>query len=230
MKIHKSIAIDGPAGAGKSTIAKLTAEKLGYIYIDTGAMYRALAVYFLDNGTDINDEEAVSEAVKDAVVSIEHIDGEQHVILNGRDVSGLLRTEKVGDAASKTSAYKAVREHLLGLQREQAKKADVIMDGRDIGTAILPDADLKIYLDASSEERARRRLRQLEEKGLPAGDFDDIKKDIEERDYRDMHREASPLRKADDAVVIDSTHMTVREVTERIERLMKEKTEASIGD
>ena len=220
---HINIAIDGPAGAGKSTIARLTAEKLGYIYIDTGAMYRALAVYFLEKGTDQDDEAAVSAAVKNADVSIEHIDGEQHVFLNGKDVSGLLRTEDVSAAASKTSAYRAVREHLLMLQREQAAKADVIMDGRDIGTAILPDADLKIYLDASSEERAKRRLAQLKEKGLPVESFGDIKREIEERDYRDMHREVSPLKKADDAIVIDSTDMSIPEVADEIERLLEEK-------
>lgn len=222
---HINIAIDGPAGAGKSTIARLTADRLGYIYIDTGAMYRALAVFFLEKGTDQEDEAAVSEEVKNADVSIEHIDGEQHVFLNGKDVSGQLRTEEVSSSASRISAYRAVREHLLKLQREQAARADVIMDGRDIGTAILPDADLKIYLDASCEERAKRRLRQLREKGLPAESPEAIKKEIEERDYRDMHREISPLKKACDAVVIDSTDMSISEVSYEIERLLREKNE-----
>ena len=226
MAKYRSIAIDGPAGAGKSTIAKLTAERLGFIYIDTGAMYRALAVYFLENGIDINDEQSVSAAVKNATVSIKHAKGEQHVFLNGRDVSGLLRAEKVGDAASKTSAYRAVREHLLSLQREQAEKADVIMDGRDIGTAILPNADIKIYLDASCDERARRRLLQLKEKGLESESFEKLKEEIRERDYRDMHRQVSPLKKAEGAIVIDSTEMSVEEVGKKIEALLREKTEA----
>jgi cytidylate kinase len=205
-----NVAIDGPAGAGKSTIAKAVAAKKGYVYVDTGAMYRAMALYFLRAGIASDDEKAISEKVDEIVVSIKYEDGAQHVILNGEDVTGLIRTEEVGNMASATSVYSAVRTKLVALQQEIAKTTDVIMDGRDIGTVVLPNADVKIYLTASVEERANRRYKEYIEKGEEA-DLEQIKKDIEERDYRDTHRENSPLREADDAIHMDSTGMEIDE-------------------
>ena len=185
-----NIAIDGPAGAGKSTIAKRVAKDLGFVYVDTGAMYRALAVHFINEGVDSKDTDAVIEAVKSATVSIKYVDGIQHVFLNDADVTSRLRTEEVGNMASVTSAIPEVRLKLLELQRGLAAKEDVIMDGRDIGTNILPNANLKIYLTASVDTRAKRRFDELTEKGEEC-DLEVIKKDIEDRDYRDMHRETA---------------------------------------
>ncbi len=210
-----SIAIDGPAGAGKSTIAKTIANKLEFIYVDTGAMYRAMALYFIRNGIDPSDEEAVNAACGDIHVEITYENGAQQVLLNGENVTGMIRTEEVGNMASKTSAYPAVRATLLDLQRGLAKKADILMDGRDIGTHVLPDADLKIYLTASSEVRAKRRYDQLIEKGENA-DLDQIEQDIIIRDKQDMERKIAPLKKAEDAVLVDSSDMTIEEVVERI--------------
>lgn len=210
-----SIAIDGPAGAGKSTIAKTIANKLEFIYVDTGAMYRAMALYFIRNGIDPSDEEAVNAACSDVHVEITYENGAQQVLLNGENVTGMIRTEEVGNMASKTSAYPAVRATLLDLQRGLAKKADILMDGRDIGTHVLPDADLKIYLTASSEVRAKRRYDQLIEKGESA-DLDQIEQDIIIRDKQDMERKIAPLKKAEDAVLVDSSDMTIEEVVERI--------------
>lgn len=206
-----NIAIDGPAGAGKSTIAKTVSARLGFIYVDTGAMYRALALYMLRRGIDPQDEEAVSKAVGGASVSICHVDGAQHVMLDGEDVSGLIRTEEVGNTASIVSAWPAVRAHLLSLQRDLAADHDVVMDGRDIGTCILPDADLKIFLTASSRVRAQRRCRELTEKGA-ACNLEEIEQDIIERDERDRNRAVAPLRQAEDAVLIDSSALDVEEV------------------
>ncbi len=210
-----NVAIDGPAGAGKSTIAKRVAGKLSYIYVDTGAMYRAIAVYLLDHEIDGNDETAVSNSVKNAEVSIAYRDGMQHVLLNGEDITGRLRTEEVGNMASKTSAYAAVRSHLLELQRQLARENDVLMDGRDIGTTVLPDAEVKIYLTAAVETRAKRRYDELTAKG-ETPDLSKIEADIRERDERDMSREISPLSKAEDAVLVDSSEMNIEEVTETI--------------
>ncbi len=210
-----NVAIDGPAGAGKSTIAKAVAAKKGYVYVDTGAMYRAMALYFIRAGIKSDDEKAISEKVDEIVVSIKYEDGMQHVILNGEDVTGLIRTEEVGNMASATSVYSAVRTKLVALQQELAKTTDVIMDGRDIGTVVLPNADVKIFLTASVECRAKRRFDELKAKGMEA-DFDKIAKDIEERDYRDSHREISPLRQAEDATLVDSSNMTIDEVVETI--------------
>ncbi len=210
-----NIAIDGPAGAGKSTIAKTVAEKLGFIYVDTGAMYRAIALYILRQGIDKQDEAAVSAAVKGAQITIQYQEGAQQVLLNGENVSGLIRTEEVGNTASAVSAYPAVRAHLLSLQRGLAKSTDVLMDGRDIGTCILPDADTKIYLTASSGVRALRRFKELEEKGVVCN-LEEIEQDIIERDHRDMNREIAPLRKAEDAVLIDSSDRTIAEVVQTI--------------
>ena len=210
-----NVAIDGPAGAGKSTIAKAVAAKKGYVYVDTGAMYRAMALYFIRAGIKSDDEKAISEKVDEIVVSIKYEDGMQHVILNGEDVTGLIRTEEVGNMASATSVYSAVRTKLVALQQELAKTTDVIMDGRDIGTVVLPNADVKIFLTASVECRAKRRFDELKAKGMDAN-FDKIAKDIEERDYRDSHREISPLRQAEDATLVDSSNMTIDEVVETI--------------
>ena len=217
-----NVAIDGPAGAGKSTVAKAVAAKRNFIYVDTGAMYRTMALYFLRKSVDKNDEAAVNKACMEVSISIAYENGAQQVFLNGENVSGLIRTEEVGNMASATSGYLFVREKLVELQKEMARKSDVVMDGRDIGTCVLPDAPAKIYLTASVEIRARRRFRELEEKGT-ACDIREIEKDIEERDYRDMHRENSPLRQAEDAVLLDSSHMTIEQVVDSIIRIARER-------
>jgi cytidylate kinase len=211
MVMAYSVAIDGPAGAGKSTIAKLISREMGYIYVDTGAMYRAMAVYFSKNKVNPEDESAINEAVKNVDIKIEYQNGEQQVILNGENVTGLLRTEETGNMASKTSKYKEVRSKLVELQRELAKTTDVVMDGRDIGTTVLPDAFVKIYLTASSDARAKRRYDELVAKGEQC-DLSAIKEDIEKRDYQDMHREISPLKQAEDAVLLDTSDMNIEQV------------------
>ena len=210
-----NIAIDGPAGAGKSTIAKRIAKKKGYIYVDTGAMYRAMALFLLEHHITPEESEKISEKCREADISIVYENGEQVVLLNGKNVNGLIRTEEVGNMASASSVNGDVRKKLVELQQKLAKEADVVMDGRDIGTCVLPDADLKIYLTASSAVRAKRRYDELTARGEEC-DIDVIQKDIEERDYRDMHREISPLRQAEDAHLVDSSDMTVEEVIERI--------------
>ena len=217
-----NIAIDGPAGAGKSTAAKSAAKELGFIYVDTGAMYRTIALYLLRNNTDIEDEEALQAALKEIDVRIAYEEGVQHMILNGEDVSGLIRTPEVSDMASRSSARPAVRKKLLDLQRQLAAREDVLMDGRDIGTAILPDAQLKIFLTASVAQRARRRYLEMKEKGEDCP-LEEIRKEIEERDYRDMHREISPLMQAEDAVLLDTSDMSLKEVVDRIVSLAKER-------
>ena len=214
------VAIDGPAGAGKSTIAKLVAKEKGFIYVDTGAMYRALAVYFLDQGIRAEDTDKIIRAVGQAEVKIRYEEGLQQVYLNGVNVTGRLREEAVGNMASKSSAIPEVRAKLLDLQRGLAQEEDVVMDGRDIGTCVLPEADVKVFLTASVETRARRRYDELQEKGVPC-DLEEIKADIRERDERDMTRETAPLRQADDAVLIDSSDMTIPEVTAAIAALCK---------
>ena len=215
-----NVAIDGPSGAGKSTIAKLVAKEKGYIYVDTGAMYRALAVYFLEKGIAPEDRAGIIAAAGEAEVSIRYEEGVQQVYLNGENISSKLRAEEVGNMASKTSIIPEVRERLLELQRSLAREKDVIMDGRDIGTYILPGADVKIYLTASVETRARRRYEELIEKGA-ACDYQEIAKDIQERDERDMNREVAPLRQAADAVMVDSSDMTIAEVVEKIAGLCR---------
>lgn len=217
-----NIAIDGPAGAGKSTIAKKLAEKLGFVYVDTGAMYRAMACYFLAEGIQPGDEAAITAACPKVDVTIAYEGGEQQVILNGENVNSKIRTEEVGKAASAASVYPVVRNKLVELQRELAKKTDVIMDGRDIGTCVLPDAQVKIYLTASSAIRAKRRYDELAAKGT-AADPAEIEKDIIDRDYKDMHREASPLRQAEDAVLVDSSELNMDEVVEAVSRICREK-------
>lgn len=206
-----TIAIDGPAGAGKSTIAKKVAKELSFIYVDTGAMYRAMGLYFLRKGIVPENAAAIEAACDEIQVSIRYENGEQQVLLNGENVSAEIRKEEVGNMASKTSVNGKVREKLVALQRELAKKENVVMDGRDIGTQVLPDATAKIYLTASAAERARRRFLELQQKGTP-GVLEEIEADIIERDHRDMTREISPLRQAEDAVLVDASHMTIDEV------------------
>lgn len=210
-----NLAIDGPAGAGKSTIAKRLAKRLGFIYVDTGAMYRAMALYFIRNRIEASDTVRIEEACKDVDITIDYKDGEQFVILNGENINGLIRTEEVGNMASASSVNKAVRLKLVELQQNLAKKESVVMDGRDIGTYVLPNAELKIYLTASSKERARRRWLELKEKGESA-DLDEIEQDIIDRDQRDMTREFAPLRQAEDAVLLDSSALTIDEVVDKI--------------
>lgn len=217
-----NIAIDGPAGAGKSTIARLAAKELGFVYVDTGAMYRAIALYLLDNKTDIYNEEELKRALSHININIVYENNVQHVFLDLVDVSEEIRSEKVGNMASTSSALAPVREKLLDLQREIAAKNDVIMDGRDIGTNILPNAELKIYLTASVDVRAKRRFDELKLKGENP-DLEDIKKGIETRDYQDMNRDIAPLKQAEDAVLIDSSDMTIAEVVDKIIYLTKEK-------
>ena len=210
-----NVAIDGPAGAGKSTIAKLVAKEKGYIYVDTGAMYRGLAIHFLDKGIHPGETEKVIEACRDAEVTIAYEDAVQHVYLNGKDISSRLRNEEVGNMASVTSAIPEVRKKLLELQQNLAKTQNVIMDGRDIGPCVLPHADVKVYLTASVETRAKRRYQELQEKGEDCN-LEEIAHDIEERDRRDMTREIAPLKQAEDAVLVDSSDMTIAEVVKTI--------------
>lgn len=219
-----NIAIDGPAGAGKSTIARRVAKELSFIYVDTGAMYRAMALYLLHKNVDLTNTEQIGEVCQNAEISIEYQNGEQIVLLNGENVNAYLRTEEVGNMASVSSAVPRVREKLLSLQRKLAKDMSVVMDGRDIGTTILPDADVKIYLTASSLTRAKRRYLELQEKGTVC-DLDNIQKDIEERDQRDMNREISPLRQAEDAVLVDSSDLTIEQVVDRILEIFRARTE-----
>ena len=218
-----NIAIDGPAGAGKSTIARRVARELSFIYVDTGAMYRAMALYLLRRKVNRDDTEQIGNICQDAEISIEYKNGEQIVLLNGENVNSYLRTEEVGNMASVSSAVPRVREKLLSLQRKLAKDMSVVMDGRDIGTTILPDADVKIYLTASSLTRAKRRYLELQEKGTVCN-LDEIQKDIEERDQRDMSREISPLRQAEDAVLVDSSNLTIQQVVDRILQIFRSKT------
>ncbi|MCR5418124.1 MAG: (d)CMP kinase [Lachnospiraceae bacterium] len=227
-----NIAIDGPAGAGKSTIAKLVAKKKGYIYVDTGAMYRAMALYLHRQGVDPagaeSDDAAKAEEVKVKIVelctkpdiSIKYENGEQIVLLDGENVNGLIRSEEVSRMASVSSAVPEVRVRLVQLQQKLASESDVVMDGRDIGTVVLPNADVKVYLTASVEERARRRFKEQQEKGVEC-DLETIKKDIAERDHRDMTRKTSPLKQAEDATLVDSSDMTIEQVAEHILSLCK---------
>ena len=215
-----SIAIDGPAGAGKSTIAKRVAKELGYIYIDTGAMYRALGYSLIKDGVNLDDEAKVVENCRGKELKIEYRDGLQHVIVNDVDVTGMIRTDEVGSAASKISAYKEVRALLVSIQQKMAEKESVVMDGRDIGSVVLPNATLKIYLTASVEERAKRRYAEYMEKGQEC-DLEQIKKDIEERDHRDMTRENSPLVCVPDAHIIDSSFLNIDQVCAEMFKLVE---------
>lgn len=216
-----SVAIDGPAGAGKSTIAKLVAKELHAIYVDTGAMYRAIAIYFLRNHLDPEKPEEVLQACRELEVSISYEDGMQQVWLNGENITGMLRTEEVGNMASKSSAKQPVRDKLLQLQRDMAIKQSVVMDGRDIGTNVLPNAEVKIYLTASATERARRRYEELKQKG-EACDIKQIEADIIKRDEQDMNRAIAPLKQAEDAYYLDSSDMTIPQVVDTILERCKE--------
>lgn len=215
-----NIAIDGPAGAGKSTIAKMVSAKLGYIYVDTGALYRTAALYITEN--NIPDED-IEKALENADISLKFIDGVQRVFLGDRDVSGLIRTPEISMAASRTSAIPAVRAYLFETQKKIARENNVIMDGRDIGTVVLPDAEVKIFLTASAEERANRRYKELSEKP-DCPPYEDILKDIVQRDYQDMHRETAPLRQADDAVLVDTTNLNLEQSADEIVRIITERT------
>ncbi|MBP5276320.1 MAG: (d)CMP kinase [Lachnospiraceae bacterium] len=210
-----NVAIDGPAGAGKSTIAKLVAKEKGFIYVDTGAMYRAIALYLIRKGVGIDDNAGFEKYCGEANVSIEYDNGTQIVLLNGENVNGLIRTQEVGNMASASSTNGKVRAQLLELQRKLARENDVVMDGRDIGTNILPNAECKIYLTASSRVRAERRYLELKEKGTDC-DLDIIEKEIIERDERDMNREIAPLKQAEDAVFLDTSDMSIEEVKDKI--------------
>lgn len=213
-----NIAIDGPAGAGKSSIAKALSKKLGFVYIDTGAMYRAVALFFLENGIKDSSDNEIDKLLDKLDINIKYTDGEQRVFLNNVDVSDKLRQEEIGKLASRFSALKSVREKLVALQRKLAKKENVIMDGRDIGTVVLPNADLKIYLSAGSKVRAKRRYLELIEKGFDRAALDEkaIENEIIKRDEADMNREISPLKKAEDAYCLDTSDMTFDEVVSKI--------------
>lgn len=214
-----NIAIDGPAGAGKSTIAKMVSAEMGYIYVDTGAMYRAVALYLTEN--NIPDEEA-EKHMEEVEVSLKFVDGAQRVYLGDRDVSDLIRTPEISMAASRTSAIPAVRARLFDLQQKLARENNIIMDGRDIGTVVLPNADVKIFLTASAEERANRRFKELAEKpDCPT--YEEILKDIIQRDYNDMNRETAPLKQAEDAVLVDTTELTLEQAAARIAEIIKER-------
>ena len=221
-----NVALDGPSGAGKSTIAKKIAAKFGFVYVDTGALYRSVAYYTVSQGTDPADSSQVIAGLPKCSISLEYREGSQHVVVNGEDVSDKIRTPEISMAASKVSALPEVRSFLFDLQKDIAAKNDIIMDGRDIGTVVLPDAQVKIFLTASAEERASRRFKELQEKGDPST-YEEVLADINKRDYNDTHRETAPLKKADDAVEVDSTSMTLDEVVEHIAGIISEKTGAT---
>lgn len=216
------IAIDGPSATGKSTLAKALAKELSFIYIDTGAMYRAVGLYNIRKNIDLNNEADVVNTLKDISIDIKYIDKEQRIFLNGEDVSNQIREEKVGTAASIVSTYKKVREVLVDLQRSLANVQNVIMDGRDIGTVVLPNSSLKIFLTASSEERTKRRYLELKEKGKDVS-IEDVAKELKERDERDTKRANSPLTKAEDAILVDTTNMNIEQTIEYIKKLYEKR-------
>ena len=226
MKIN--VALDGPSGAGKSTIAKAVAKKLEYVYVDTGALYRTIAYYVISNGFDAKDENAVVSCLDKINVKLKYISGAQHVMLNGEDVSDKIRTPEISMGASAVSAIPKVREFLFDLQQDIAKHNNIIMDGRDIGTVVLPNAQVKIFLTATAEERANRRFKELQEKGDPST-YEQVLEDIKQRDYNDTHRDIAPLKKADDAVEVDSTKMTLDEVIDAIVKIINDKTAGESG-
>ncbi len=217
-----SIAIDGPSGAGKSTMAKMLAKELGFVYVDTGAMYRAVGLYICRKGIDSKDRDSIVAELPEIVVTIEYKDGEQRIILNGEDVSGFIRNELIGRYASDCSALPEVRAHLLMLQRNMREKADIIMDGRDIGTVVLPDASLKIFLIADIESRAKRRYDELLQKGVEVT-FEETREQMEKRDMNDMNRAVAPLKAAEDAVTVDSTKMDIEETYRYILNIIRER-------
>ncbi|BCJ95115.1 cytidylate kinase [Anaerocolumna cellulosilytica] len=220
-----NIAIDGPAGAGKSTIAKKIAEQLKFIYVDTGAMYRAMGLFVISKEIAATDERSIAAACNEVTISLNYQEGVQQVLLNGDNVTGLIRSEEAGMMASAVAKINEVRKKMVQLQKKIASSSNVIMDGRDIGTVVLPKADLKIYLTAGSKERALRRFKELQEKGIDCN-MNDIEQDIINRDNQDMQREISPLKKAEDAVLLDTSNLTVDEVVKEILSLFK----AKIGD
>lgn len=217
-----NIAVDGPAGAGKSSIARAVAEEIGYIYVDTGALYRSIALYSIENKLD---NESLVNSLDKINIRLEFIDKCQHVFLNDNDVSDKIRTPEVSMGASKVSAIPEVREFLFGLQKKIAAENNIIMDGRDIGTVVLPGADLKVFLTASAEERANRRFKEMTDSSIT---FEQVLEDIKQRDYNDMHRDIAPLKQAEDAVLLDTTGMTIEEVKQKLKALIDE-TEKSIG-
>ncbi len=225
-----TVAVDGPGGAGKSSAAKGVSARTGLHYVDTGAMYRGLGLYVKEAGVDINDPEAVAEAIRELSVEVSYTEEGQQITVNGRNMTPFIRTAEAGDAASRTSAYPAVRAKLLDLQRGLGERYDVIMDGRDIGTVIFPDADLKLFVTAAPEERGRRRYREYLEKGRTDITLEGIIEDIRQRDYRDSHRETAPLRQAEDAVFLDTTDMSLEEVIDfictRVEEIRAKKAQA----
>ena len=217
-----SVAIDGPAGAGKSTLARRLAAELGYIYVDTGAMFRTIGLYALRAGKDPKDNGAVNALLPEISLKFAFIEGEQHIYLNGEDVSTAIRTEEVGMAASAVGANPEVRAFLLGMQRDMAKTQDVLMDGRDIGTVVLPDATVKIFLTASPEARATRRWKEYQQKGVEVS-YEEVLADVRQRDYQDTHRAAAPLRQADDAQLLDTSEMNFEQSLEAMKKMIVEK-------
>lgn len=220
-----NIAIDGPAGAGKSTIAKAAAKAFGFIYVDTGALYRAVAYFMLSRHIDVNNADKVASYLCDVVPELKYIDGEQHVFVNGEDVSDKIRTPEVSMGTSAVSAIPRVRDFLFDLQKKIAAENDVVMDGRDIGTVVLPNADVKIYLTATAEERARRRHKELTEKGGTVS-FEEVLADVNKRDYNDMHRDAAPLRQAEDAALCDTTNVDLQGAVDMLINIINEKLQA----
>jgi len=223
MEKHITIAIDGPSGAGKSTLAKALAKKFGFIYVDTGALYRTVGLYVRRMNVNPDDAEAIAKILDGAKVGLCYRDGGQRVLLGEEDVSDAIRTPEASDYASRTSVHPCVRKYLLETQRKLARENSVIMDGRDIGTVVLPDATVKLFLTASPEERAKRRFLELQEKHIEQS-YEDVLKDIQERDYRDTHRAESPLKRAEDAVDADTTSLNLEESLELMEKLVREKT------
>ena len=218
----KNIAIDGPAGAGKSTIARAVSKELGFIYVDTGALYRSIGVYALRQGVETTDGEKVAALLPQIKVELRFVDGLQHVFLNGEDVSEAVRQPEASMAASHVSAIPQVRAFLFDLQREMAAKNNVVMDGRDIGTVVLPQADVKIFLTASPEERARRRFNEMKDKGMQV-EYESLLEEIKQRDYNDSHREIAPLKQAPDAVLVDTTGDSLNEAVAKVTKLVREK-------
>ncbi len=222
-----SVAIDGPAGAGKSTVAKAAAEKLGFIYVDTGALYRAIGLKFTECGYDRDSDMPTDSILGGTKIDIAFTDGEQHVYLDGKDVSSLIRTPEASMMASAVSSKPEVRAFLLEMQRELARKNNVIMDGRDIGTVVLPNAQVKIFLTASVHERALRRYRELTEKGMKV-ELSEIEEDIKTRDYNDSHREIAPLKPAEDSVLADTTGNNLEESTQMVVKIIRDKLGAEL--
>ena len=217
-----NVAIDGPAGAGKSTLARAAAKELGFIYVDTGALYRSVAYYAIKNNTDPNDSENVVPLLKNIRPELKYIGGEQHVFLNGEDVSGFIRTPEVSMGASAVSAIPAVRAFLFDLQKNIAAENNIIMDGRDIGTVVLPNATAKIFLTAAPEARAKRRWKEYQEKGVNVS-FEEVLEDVKKRDYQDTHREAAPLKQAEDAVLLDTSDLNFEQSLDAMKKIIAEK-------